>query len=721
MAAPAISEPTAQEQSLEPERDKSRVWWPLREGQDFVDAYKVQRRAYYDAAEAKGLTRIWEISYCSYYGLDSGALGAGMQQSLAFVGQNNEFLRFRVGTFRAYVKQQIAMARGERPAFKAMGTNTDYATGAQIQASDQVIGYLYQTGTGETLEAEALEANAVVGMGTAHVRWDYDGGHEVDVELPAPSGAIVYDFATGQPRPATVSVKKRSGMPTSSLAYPWETPCNPNVRGNKHAWRAVRERENKFDLAEQYEEFEEDLCSMQFEHDEFTSHTLFGYDLSVATEDDIMVDHVYVQPCGLAPRGRYLGIAQDVILWDEECPLDEIPLVDLCSARYMGAHFGFSDNWDLIPVQQMRNQLCSDAASNFTKFGRPMIVVDEGTLLDQRFVGRGHMIWTKPRDAEAPTSVEIKPMPPGFMEFLQWLQTSDENITAQSSVSRGQPNKDVSSGQMAALYHNNTLEFRSAETAALYAFRKGLANQFLNMTRRFADAPFLAEIAGHSERPFMKQFTVESLSGIKRVIIDPVTPMSRSAAGRVAMAELLMKIEDPRMRAALQKGIETGQWGDFCKRERNSDLRVQWENEQLAQGLPCRVLSTDNPMDHIPGHLADIDARTEQLNGDPAAVEAYLQHVLEHLMVYQNINPNMARVLNIPLPLPIPGTPTGDANTMLTGPVEPMPAAGAPPASATENAAKTSVPAQQQGRDTSGVKLPNPSKPPKSAETGAAA
>lgn len=704
----------------EPKEDLSRGWWPMREGRDFADAYKIQRRAYYDAAEAKGLRRIWEIAYCQYYGLNPAAVG-DMMQTLAFVGENKQFLRFRIGKFRAFIKQQIGMARGERPAFKAQGTNTDYATGAQIQASDQIISYLYQTGTGESLEGEALEANAVVGMGSAHTQWDYDGGHEVDVELPAPEGGNVYDFQTGQLVPATITTQKKSGMPMSTMAYPWETPCNPNVRNNKHAWRGVRARENKFELGELYQEHKQALQSMQFEHDEFTAHTLFGFDLSVSTEDDIMVDHVYVAPCRLVPNGRYVGLAQDVVLWDEECPLDEIPIVDMCSARYMGAHFGYCENWDLIPTQEMRDQLCSDAASNFTKFGRPMIVADEGLQLDQRFVGRGHFIWTKPQGTEAPTAVEINPMPPGFMEFLEYLHRQDDDTTAQSSVSRGQPNKDVNSAQMAALYHNNTLEFRSGEQAALFHFRKTLANQYLNMTRRFADAPFLAEIAGQSERPFMKQFTVESLSGIKRVILEPVSPLSRSAAGRIAMAELLMKIEDPKMRAALQKGIETGQWGDFCKKERNSDLRVQWENEQLAQGIPCRVLSSDHPWEHIPGHLADIDARTEQLNGDPEAVNAYLEHVLEHLMQYQNINPNMARVLGIPLPLPIAGTPTGDANMMMTGPAEPVPEAGAPPMDAVQNVAKTSVPMQQQGRDASGVKLPKPGEPPPQAETNKAA
>jgi hypothetical protein len=693
-------------------------YWPLRKGDDVVSAYKKKRQRYFNAIENKGLRRIYEIGYCQYYGLNPNAIGDMATQTLAFVGENNEFLRFRINEFRSFVKQQIAMARGERPAFKGMGINTDYTTLAQIQSSDQVIAYLYQTGTGEMLEHEALEANAVVGMGCAHLQWDFDGGDEVDVELPDPDGGMVpqqHPQGFYEMVPATVTTPMKSGLPTATLHFPWESPCDPDVRGGKHAWRSIRERRCKFELAEEYEEHADDLIAMQMESDTFSSHALFGFDLGGANEDDIMVDHVYIARCKLLPRGRYMGIAGDILLWDEELPIDEIPIVDLCSARYMGASLGYCDNWDLIAPQEMRDQLCSDAASNFTKFGRPMIVADEGLLLDQRLVSRGHYIWTKPPGTEFPKATQFEPMPPGFMEFLGYLHQRDQSLTGQNSVTRGQPDKNVTSGEMAALFHSLAFEFRSAEQAALYAFRKGVANMFLTFVRRYAQAPFLAEVTGHSERPFLKEVEKDTLSGIKRVILEPVSSLSRSTAGRLTVANVLMKVPDPKQRAALQKGIETGQWGDFCKKDRNSDLRVTWENEQLAQGIPCRVLASDNPFEHLPGHLADIDARSDEINGNPAAAQAYLEHCMEHLQQYQLLNPNLARVLNIPLPLPIQGTPAGQANLMLTGPVEPVPQPGeGAPDAAMGAAAKASAP--MQGRDASGVKLPNPSSPPKGSD-----
>src|SRR5262245_45783830 len=107
---------------------------------------------------------------------------------------------------------------------------------------------------------------------------------------------------------------------------------------------------------------------MELERDPYSAHSLFGFDLD-NNEDDVIVDHVYIAPHRIAPRGRYVGIADDMILWDEELPIDEIPIEEMCSEHFMGTPFAYSSNWDLIAPQEMRDQLCSDGASNFTKFG----------------------------------------------------------------------------------------------------------------------------------------------------------------------------------------------------------------------------------------------------------------------------------------------------------------------------------------------------------------
>ena len=695
------------------------TYWATREAGELSSALRSKERAYYAAAEARGLRRMWEIAFCQYYGLNPGAIGDMATQSLAFVGASNEFIRFRINEVRSFIKQEISMSRGERPAFKCVGMNTDYQSLAQVGISDQVVRYLYQTGTAEDMEQLALEGDGVFGQVIAHIRWDYEGGDEVDVELPHPTGMMVPDPEgladpyTGEPSmiPATIPSRAKSGMPTATICYPWEVIREPYARG-KHLWSIVKERDSKWNLAGEYPELHDQIVALTFNAEADSSNALFGHDASSSSEDDVIVRHFYHAPCKAIPGGRYVGMVGDIILWDEGCPLpDRIPLVELCSAKYIGTAFGYSDAWDLIGIQQMIDQLCSDGASNFAKFGRPMIVADEGLNLDAGLLSRGHQIWTKPTEAAFPQAISFAAMPPGFMDFLTYLHSRHQSISGLNSTVRGDPDKNITSGTMAALFHSIAIEFRSAEALALNSFRKDVANTFLDMVRMNAAAPFVAEISGHSERPFMKQFDMQDVSGIKRVIVEPVSSLSQSTAGRMAIAELLMQIPDPQQRAALLKGVETGQWGDFTRKERNADLRVQFENEKLAQGIPCRVLSSDDPFVHIPQHLADIDARTEQLDGNPGSVDAQLEHVLEHLMQYQMINPNMARVLKIPLPLPVQGTPTGDANMMLTGPVDPVPAPGeGAGAGAVAGAAKAS--GAPQGRDPSGVKLPNPAQPP---------
>ena len=718
------------------------TYWATRKADDLVTAIKAKERQYFTVAEQRGLRRMWEIAYCQYYGLNPAAVGDMATQTLAFVGASSEFIRFRLGEVRSFIKQELALSQGERPAFKCVGINTDYATLSQIRSGDQVVSYLYQTGSGEDMESTALEGDAVFGNAFAHVRWDYEGGEEVDIEIPHPSGEMIpdpsgatepdqsglIDPATGAPQevpvmvPATIPARVKSGTPTTTISYPWETISEAyHRRGKPHQWRIVREPQSKWELAAQFPELADKIVAVQFEHDEYTGHMLFGHSSRDGTEDMVIVRHFYHMPCRAIPQGRYVGVVGDHVLWDEPCPLpNRVPVVELCSAHFIGTSFGCSDAWDLIAIQQMIDQLCSDGASNFAKFGRPMIVADEGLQLDKTLLSQGHFIWTKPPENDFPQAISFAAMPPGFMEFLQYLHSRHQSISGLNSVVRGNPDKNITSGQMAALFHSIAIEFRSAEQRALNTFRKELANMYLDMVRAFSThTPFVAEIAGQSERPYMKEFYAQEMTGIRRVVVEPVSALSRSTAGNLAIADLLIKIEDPRMRAALLKGVESGQWGDFTRTDRNADLAITWENEQLAKGVQCAVVATDDPFCHVPQHLADFDARREQLNTQPDAAAAYLEHIQEHLGQYQMLNPNLARVLRIPEPLPVMGTPAGNAYQSLVGPASPVPDAGTPPGETMEAAQEaTGAP---QGNDPSGVKLPNPSAPPKNSRVNAQA
>jgi hypothetical protein len=87
-----------------------------------------------------------------------------------------------------------------------------------------------------------------------------------------------------------------------------------------------------------------------------------------------------------------------------------------------------------------------------------------------------------------------------------------------------------------------------------------------------------------------------------------------------------------------------------------------------------------------------------------------LSHIMEHLTQWQMVDPRLATILNIPLPPPMPGTPTAQLGMFISG--GGAPAGGPPPAAAHGGGGAANDQGAPQKRDTSGVKLPNASSPP---------
>lgn len=678
---------------LEEEIDESKVYWARKKGRALVDILVAKESAYFDALTRRGLLTMWRIAYAQYYGLDPSQLSDFATQAISTTGPQSEFLRFRINEVRSYIKQMNTIAMGERPAFQCISVNTDYQSMAQVEICDQVINYLYRRSNGEQRERELLEVDGVFGIAFGWDRWDEEAGDTVTTMQPVPGRTL----ANGQP--AAMPVQKKSGAPTTTVLYPWEVVQEPYARNELESWRMVRERRSKWELAAEYPDHAEKILAITA-LDEYALGELFSFDLEAATTDDCIVKHFYHPRTRAHPEGRYLGFVGDTILWDQESPVSEgTPITELCSGKFFATTFGYADSWDLCSINEMIDQLCSDTASNLATFGRQTLVVDEGTKYDVNLIALGHRVLTKNPAARPPEVVDFAEMPAATKWFLEYLHKRHEAISGLNSVARGDPASNISSGQMAALFHSIAIEYQSGRQAALDFYRERSANLKLDMVRQYADTPFVAEIAGIDERPYMTEFSRESLSNVRRVQVETSNPLMRNIAGRLQVFESIKDLP-PEERAAAIELILTGQSKAFTRKDRTCDMRVRWENEQLAQGIPTPVLPYDDPYKHVPKHWAEIEARSAELQNNQAALEAYMAHIAEHEAAYMQMSPIVAQILNIPPPpMPMMGPPMDGGG----GELGPVPG-GPPPAN--ENGGPA------PGRDSSGVKLPKPSEPP---------
>lgn len=676
--------------------DGADIYWAKKKGATLVSALQAKETAYFEACERRGLLTMWRVAYAQYYGLDPLALSDFATQQISFVGPQAEFIRFRINEVRSFIKQQNTIAMGERPSFKCMAVNTDYASLAQVEVSDQIVNYIYRRGSGEEKERQLLEIDGVFGIAYGWDRWDFEAGDMVTVMQSVP------DMKLSTGAPAQMPRKQKSGAPMTTVLYPWEVVCEPYSRDD-NGWRLVRERCSKWEIAALHPEQKHDILTKNT-LDEFAVSELFGFDMDAITTDDCIVKHFYHPPCAAIPDGRYVGFVGDVLLWDRTSPTSEgTPITELCSGKFFATSFGYADSWDLCSINEMIDQLCSDTASNLATFGRQTIVVDEGTKYDVDLIALGHRVLTKNPASEMPRAIDFAEMPEASKWFLEYLHKRHESISGLNSVARGDPGNNISSGQMAALFHSIAIEYQSGRQASLDAYRTRSANLKLDMVHLYADAPFIAEIAGIDERPYLAEFTRDDLAGVKRVLVETANPLMRNIAGRLQVFEQVKQLP-PEERGPAIELITTGQSKAFTRQNRTCDMRIRWENEQLAKGMPVQVLALDDPFKHVPQHYAEVEARSAQLQNDPKALEAYLAHIQEHEKQWLNLSPFLAAFMQI-TPPPNPGMDMlGNAPANDNG----APAKGAP--------GETMAEGDTQGRDPSGVKLPMPAEPPPGAQ-----
>lgn len=689
------------------------IYWGKQDGQELLTTLKAKERKYFDAAQRRGLQQMWGIAWAQYYGTDPANPGDMATQTLARTGPEGEFTRFRLNEVRSFIKQGNVIAMGERTAFQCLVTNSDHDALASAEIADSIVEYLYKKALGEDKERQQLELEGVFGAAYGHLRWDFEGGDEVTVDEPLldESGE---PFLLEDGSPATMPTEKKSGAPYVDIMGPWEVALDPNSRDIK--WCIVRERVSKWEVAATYPEMQEEILQTA-ELDEWIVERLFGYSYGTELEadDECIVKHFYHPRCRAMPDGRYVGVCGDAILWDLPCPVPEgTPLVELCGGKFFGSAFGYADSWDLISIQEMIDQLCSDTASNLSTFGRQIIVYDKGSELNADMIALGLRALSKTPGTDPPVAMNFAAMPESVKWFIEYLHSRHQSISGLNSVARGDPQANIKSGQMAALFHSIAIEFQSARQAALDGARERMANLMLDMVRSFADTPFLVEVTGISERPYLREFTKQNVSGVRKVRIQTANPMMRSQAGRFEMFQALQTVE-PDKRDAVIRGLTTGDWSGFTENSRSIDLRIQYENEQLSQGIQVPVAAGDHPFKHCPSHWALFEKLSSSPDADPVLLEAVLHHIIDHLMGWQSIDPRLATVLNIPLPPPIPGSPT--AGLAMLGAMPPPQAPTGPdgaspaPQSGPDGGAQSSP----QKRDPSGVKLPNASNPPPEA------
>lgn len=686
----------------EDDSGKAKAWY-LQDAADVVGELDTREDDYFNACTSSGLVRMWRVAWAQYFGTDPDSPGEMATQVTKRVGQEREFTRLRVNFVRSFIKQAIQTAVGARPAYKATAESGDFETLAGIEAADRAVAYVMKTAFPETSRRRLIERALVLGAAFAHVRWDAEGGDDTTVPVPLtqPDGQPILDR---EGKPATEPFPEKTGSPVINIGAPWQWFYDPEDEDGL-SWVVVRERRSKWELAALFPEFEDDLSNLGGQ-DKYSREALFGGNVltqMTCNDDTLTLRHFYLPRSAGAPNGRYIGYTDDgIVLWDRELPLQvkgSMPVVPVVPSTYIGAFLGYADHWDVISIQQMIDNVVSDWASNVRAFGRAGLLNPKGSNLNLEAAAMGLRVLDFTPGADKPSYLE-PPKLDNAESLLGWLQRAMEGVTQQNAVRRGDPQANIKSGTMAALFNQIAIEFMSDVQESFDGAQTQIANMVLELCAHRAKGEFMIEVAGKGARPYWEAFKASGMKSIRSITIESVSPMMRSPAGRFEAFQAISQIPPPD-RGAVLHGLDTGDWSKYAEVDQTTEMLVEAENELILEGKQPQCGAADMHHLHVAKHMAVYNRlAASEVTTVPAPLmdpetgeevplpitpgrynqqkQACLQHVLQHLNQWQMMDPRLASLLNVPPPPPMPGTPTGDLAMMTGG--APAPAGpGAPP------------------------------------------
>ena len=561
-------------------------------------------------------------AHSAYHGAYYSDVGSGHR--ITFSGEQGEITNLPVNHYRNICRHILTMVTANRPAMEARATNTDYKSLVQTKLANGLLDYYMREKRLEDFLYRAIEYSIVFGSGYVKMDWNSTSGEMYDYNEE--TNTAVYE---GDVRFSNLS--------------PFDVVFDSTKEDStQHDWVLCRTFKNRFDLAAKYPEKADDILRMETKSEK----ERFDFNGSWYDEtDDIAVYEFYHKRTEAMPEGRYiLYVDATVVLSDSPMPYRDLPVYRVSPADILGTPYGYSDTFDVLPIQDAINSMYSAVLSNQNAFAVQNVISPRGAdVTAEQVSGSLNFIEYNPVAGAKPEALNLLETSPETYNFISLLERTAETISGVNSVSRGNPESSLKSGNALALVQSMSLQFVSGLQQSYVKMVEDVGTGLINMLKDFAAVPRVAMIVGESNRSYMKEFSGDDLSSVNRVIVDFGNPLAKTTAGRVQMAEQLLQmglIKTPEQYISV---INTGKLETMTDGIDKQLLLTKAENEKMLDGEVVIAVATEKHSIHIKEHgdiLADPD-----LKNDPELVRRVQSHIQEHIDLLRNTDPDLLVML----------------------------------------------------------------------------
>ncbi len=585
-------------------------------------------------------------SWLAYYGAQHGS--GQMAHKISFGGEQGELTQISVNHYGNIAAHLINLTTSAKPAMEAQAVNTDSVTlGQTILANSLLDYYMYQKKLEKYLY-NGVEAAVVLGEGYVRIGWNDKEGD-----------AVFYDETTGR-------TLYKGDLEFNNLS-PFDVVRDISREDDKNDWLLCRTFTNRFDLVAKYPQFKEAILSVKPKgHADFPNVNMMFMDET----DLIPVWEFYHRRTESMPNGNYMQfVSEDAVLYNGGLPYRNIPVYKITVKDVLGAPVGYTPMWDLLSLQEAINALYSTILTNQMAFGVQNILLPNGASINPENLAGGMNVLYYDPETGKPEPLNLTYTPQEIFKTIEMLQQAMETISGINSVIRGNPEASLRSGNALALVQAQAVSFASTLQQSYTRLLEDVGTGIIQILQDYASEPRIAFISGKSNKTYLRDFKGTDLSNVNRVIVRETSALSKSTAGRLEIAENLMKMGLVKTAEDYITVLNTGNLQPMFEGDQAQLILIKKENEMLQEGRIPAIVETDWHMVHINEHQAVL--ADPEIRQNPAIRDAILTHMKAHVNMLQTGDPLLLQLLG-QQPLPPPQGPTG-APGMPPGP-------GAPPA-----------------------------------------
>jgi hypothetical protein len=607
-------------------KDIIEKYFAAQEGDKVAAAVLGKSKTFFEGIQTNGYIDKVKESWRFYHGAYFGTSG----HKVYFGGEQGEIVHLAVNHYHNIAQHMLVMVTANRPAMTARATNTDYKSIVQTKLADGLLDYYMREKRLEKYLRKAVEYAIVLGAGFIKAEWNATSGE-------------IWDYIDDQPI--------YEGDVQFSNLSPFDVVFDNSKEDFTHDWIVCRTFKNKYDLCAKYPELASRIAGLPTKTDSYR----FKFDMTQdrAETEDVAVYEFFHKKTEALPEGRYITfLSDDIVLFDGAMPYRDLPIYRIVPGEVLGTPYGYSPMFDLLPIQDSINSLYSAALTNNHAFAIQNILVPQGSNINTTQLAGGLTVMEYDPKAGKPEPFQPTATPSETYNLIATLIKEMETISGVNSVSRGNPEASLRSGNSLALVQSLALQFISGLQQSYVQLIEDVGTGLINMLKDFAQTPRVASIVGLSNRSYLKEFKGSDIELVNRVIVDLGNPLSQTKAGRAEMATNLLQYQKitPEQYFTI---LKTGNLDVMTENVEKELILIRGENEAMVRGDSVVVTAVDEHLLHIKEHrgvLADPDLRR-----DPDLVKRTLDHINAHLDELRYGDPATLQVLGQqPIPPPQP-------------------------------------------------------------------